>query len=167
MPDKLLTAFQPAINPMIQQDTTEFLSFLFNHIEKDLKDTPYRHLIDGCFQGTTVVQMICHNCGKKKQRDEPFYYYQVGVKERNNLGEALEHNSQGEVINDWMCEFCNQKSDITKKTLLKETPNVMFIHLQRIVFDFDRYMNTKIHTHLEFPEQLNIEPFIQEGIELR
>ena len=58
-----------------------------------------------------------------------------------------------------MCEFCNQKSDITKRTILNGIPNIMFIHLQRIVFNFENYMNTKIHSRLEFPTELNIEPY--------
>lgn len=31
-PEKLLTAFVPPINPGIQQDTTEFLNFLFDQL---------------------------------------------------------------------------------------------------------------------------------------
>jgi ubiquitin carboxyl-terminal hydrolase 34 len=43
----------------------------------------------------------------------------------------------------------------------------MFIHLQRIVFNLDLFMNTKIHSRLEFPMELNLEPFTKEGVELR
>lgn len=59
------------------------------------------------------------------------------------------------------------RSDFTKRSMLSSLPNVMMIHLQRIVFNLDTFMNTKIHTRLPFPFELNMEPFMQEGIELR
>lgn len=43
----------------------------------------------------------------------------------------------------------------------------MFIHLRRIVFNYDMFVNMKIHTRLQFPDELNIEPYTKEGVELR
>jgi ubiquitin carboxyl-terminal hydrolase 34 len=57
----------------------------------------------------------------------------------------------GEVINDCLCEECGVKGDFTKRSVLGDTPNVMIIHLQRIIFNLDVFMNTKIHTRLPFP----------------
>jgi hypothetical protein len=46
-------------------------------------------------------------------------------------------------------------------------PNILMIHLKRIVFDFDTFLNTKINSKLEFPEYLNIEAYTKEGIEIK
>lgn len=46
-------------------------------------------------------------------------------------------------------------------------PNIFFVHLKRIVFNYDIFMNTKIHTRLYFPDELNFEPYTKEGLELR
>jgi ubiquitin C-terminal hydrolase len=62
----LLNAFEPPINPSIQQDTTEFLNFLFDRLESRLKESPYRKLLEELFQGSQVAQMICHSCGAKR-----------------------------------------------------------------------------------------------------
>lgn len=156
VPEDFLKCFDPPINPMIQQDTTEFLGMLFDRMEHDLKNSPYRNLLKSIFQGNTVVQMLCHSCGKKRERKEEFFYYTVGVKDKNSLEEALEGMHMGEVINDCLCEECNQKGDFTKRSVLGDIPNVMFIHLQRIVFNLDIFMNTKIHTRLPFPLELNL-----------
>lgn len=43
----------------------------------------------------------------------------------------------------------------------------MVVHLQRIVFNLDLFINTKIHTRLPFPLELNLEPYTKEGVELR
>jgi hypothetical protein len=37
-------------------------------LEHELKSTPYMSLLKSIFQGTTVVQMLCHSCGKKRER---------------------------------------------------------------------------------------------------
>jgi ubiquitin carboxyl-terminal hydrolase 34 len=44
-PKNLLNAFVPPINPGIQQDTTEFLNFLFDQVEDSLRGTPYRRIL--------------------------------------------------------------------------------------------------------------------------
>jgi len=41
------------------------------------------------------------------------------------------------------------------------------IHLKRIVFDFDTFLNIKINSRLEFPEFLNIESYTKEGIGIK
>ena len=53
----------------------------------------------------------------------------------------------GETINDYFCETCQKKQDITKKLCLSVLPNVLIIHLQRIVFDMDTFENKKINSH--------------------
>mmetsp|Transcript_39087 Transcript_39087/g.59595 ORF Transcript_39087/g.59595 Transcript_39087/m.59595 type:complete len:143 (-) Transcript_39087:1838-2266(-) len=38
-------------------------------------------------------------------------------------------------------------------------PNVLVVHLQRIVFSFDTLMNDKVNTKLEFPNLLNLKDY--------
>ena len=44
-PKNLLTSFVPPINPGIQQDTTEFLNYLFDQVEFSLKTTEYKKVL--------------------------------------------------------------------------------------------------------------------------
>lgn len=57
----------------------------------------------------------------------------------------------GELITDCLCENCGERADTTKRTVIDTVPNLFFVHLKRIVFNYDVFMNTKIHTRLEFP----------------
>jgi ubiquitin carboxyl-terminal hydrolase 34 len=66
---------------------------------------------------------------------------------------------EGEIINDFLCEGCNTKVDIMKRTLISQTPNVLIVHLQRICFDFDTYQNDKINSYFEFPDYLDLSPY--------
>jgi ubiquitin carboxyl-terminal hydrolase 34 len=46
---------------------------------------------------------------------------------------------EGEVISDYECDGCKKKVDISKRTLISQTPNVLIVHLQRIIFNFDTF----------------------------
>jgi hypothetical protein len=67
-------------------------------------------------------------------------------------------------IQDYKCESCNKIVDLTKRTIVASTPNVLFVHLQRIVFSFDTFANEKINSKLEFPQILNLKPYTIKGI---
>jgi ubiquitin C-terminal hydrolase len=53
---------------------------------------------------------------------------------------------------------------MTKKTCLSDLPNVLIIHLQRIIYNFDTYANEKINSRLEFPHVLNLEPYTRDSV---
>ena len=53
------------------------------------------------------------------------------------------------------------KSDTLRRTLFKKLPNYLIFALQRIVFDMDFFANRKIHSRLDFPQMLQVEPFTQ------
>ena len=63
---------------------------------------------------------------------------------------------QGDVIEDFACGACNQKVNIVKRQLLGAMPNVLIVHLQRIVFDFNTFGNKKVNSRLEFPRILEL-----------
>ena len=49
--------------------------------------------------------------------------------------------------------------DLSKRTLIAETPNVLIVHLQRIVFNFDTFENDKVNTLAKFPTMLDLKPY--------
>jgi ubiquitin carboxyl-terminal hydrolase 34 len=61
------------------------------------------------------------------------------VKELKGVYESLQKQIEGEVISDYECSGCKKKVDIHKRTLIAETPNILIIHLQRILFDFNTF----------------------------
>lgn len=75
------------------------------------------------------------------------------------MGESLKKQIEGEEINDYNCEGCNKKVNIQKRTLISQTPNVLIVHLQRIIFNFDTFKNDKINSFFEFPLELDLKPY--------
>jgi ubiquitin carboxyl-terminal hydrolase 34 len=57
------------------------------------------------------------------------------------LSESFNRYGMGELINDYNCDFCHQKVDVTKLTRISKAPQVLIIHLQRIVFNLDTFIN--------------------------
>ena len=65
----------------------------------------------------------------------------------------------GETISDYHCDSCNKRVDISRRTLISQTPNVLVVHLQRILFNFDSMKNDKLNSYFEFPFELDLKPF--------
>jgi len=108
-------------------------------IETIIKPSPEKYALSSIFGGKNCSQMVCHECGFTRNRFEDFFNISVAVKDRKSLEESLSKNVEGEVINDYQCPGCNKKVDITKRTLVSQTPNVLMFQLQRITFDFDTF----------------------------
>jgi len=155
------------VNVSVQQDTQEFLNMIFDKLERHLKHTPFSHITDSVYGGRISNQMICHGCGKVRERIETFYTVSLEVRNMKSLYDSFEKSIAGETIDDYFCDECKKKNSITKRGCIEYLPNVMIVHLQRIVFDLDTLMNQKINSRLEFPFELNMEPYTKEGLEWR
>jgi ubiquitin C-terminal hydrolase len=49
--------------------------------------------------------------------------------------------------------------DALKRTVIKKLPRYLIIALKRFEFDFDRMIRVKLNDYLEFPMELNMEPY--------
>jgi len=138
-------------NTAEQKDAQEFLNVCFDRLETALKGTSREKLLQSVFRGRTCSQLVCAECGKCRNRVEDFYNLSLTVKDLKGVHESLQSLVQGEVINDYECSGCKKKVDVSKRTLVAETPNVLIVHLQRIVFNFDTFQNDKLNQHFDFP----------------
>jgi len=51
---------------------------------------------------------------------------------------------------------------VSKTAFISHCPNFIIIHLQRIVFNMDTFINEKINTRFEFPMQIDLSPYVGE-----
>ena len=103
---------------------------------------------------------VCKNCGNIVCTDQPFYTLSCTVKNQKTLQASLESMIAGEKIDDYNCSACNKKVTIEKKQCIRNLPNTLIVHLNRIVFDFDTMRNVKLNDKLEFPNELNVKQFM-------
>lgn len=98
-------------------------------------------------------------CGTVKNRIEDFYNLSLTVKDIKSVYDSLEQQVKGETISDYFCDKCQRKVELSKRTLISETPNILIVHLQRIVFNFDTFRNDKINSMFKFPPILDLKPY--------
>jgi ubiquitin carboxyl-terminal hydrolase 34 len=146
-------------NTVEQKDAQEFLNLLFDRLETALKPTKRKYLIDSIFGGHMVNQLVCKECGKAKDKLDKFLTLSVTVQEVKTLQESLAKLIEGETVSDYGCSGCNRKVDISMRKLLVETPNVLIVHLTRLVFNFETFANDKVNTTVEFPTILDLTPY--------
>ena len=103
--------------------------------------------------------MVCKECGTCNNRIEDFYNLSLTVKDIKSLYASLQMQVDGEVINDYQCDVCKKRVDISRRVLLSSAPNVLVVHLQRIIFNFDTFRNDKINSMFEFPSHLDLTPY--------
>lgn len=69
--------------------------------------------------------------------------------------------------NAYKCEKCDKKVDALKRTCVKKPPKHLIIALRRFEFDYDKMLRVKVNDYYEFPSELDIEPYTQEGLNRR
>ena len=171
-PDKFCFAFKDfeglPTNILIQQDAQEFLNLIFDRLENLLRNTPEKYLVKNVFGGKTCSQLICKGgCGNVSKNFEDFYNLSLGVRGNSTLFEALSKYISGDKIDDFQCEKCEKKVSVVKRTCISQLPNILVVHLQRLLYNYDTMMNEKINSRLEFPKEFSIEPYTVEGVEAR
>jgi uncharacterized UBP type Zn finger protein len=87
-----------------------------------LRATSRKYLLQSVFGGKTCSQLICTECGKVKNRIEDYYNLSLTVKDIKSMHDSLQKLIEGEVINDYQCDGCNKKVDISKRTLISFNP---------------------------------------------
>ena len=144
---------------MEQKDAQEFLSIIFDRVDTALAKTNRKYLLDSIFGGGQVSQMVCPECGKIKNRHESFLTLSLPVRDCKSVEDALKKNLAGETISDFRCDGCNKKVELSKRTLISATPNVLILHLMRIEFNFNTENLDKINSLFKFPHQLDLKPY--------
>ena len=148
------------INWLVQQDAQEFLNMIFDKLDNSLKNTPFKGFLESVFGGQTANVFTCKVCNFSKQNIELFFNLSLEVKHCANITESFEKMISEEIISEYLCSNCKNKCDVGKRCFLKTLPNVLIVHLQKIVFDIDALVNVKLSNRYEFPQNINLKKFV-------
>ncbi|EKE39758.1 hypothetical protein ENUP19_0339G0020 [Entamoeba nuttalli] len=161
------------LNPYVQMDTHEFLSSTLDTIEKELKSIEgQENIIDKCFSGTLVNQIVSKECEHISEHEEKTICEQMnivvfGEKNKTSLAESLQSLVNGDELtgeNKYFCEKCKKKVDAIRRTCIKTPPNTLILHLKRFEFDYETLQRIKINDRYEFPRELDLYPYCIEHI---
>ncbi|GAM23819.1 hypothetical protein SAMD00019534_069940 [Acytostelium subglobosum LB1] len=157
------------INLGIQMDAFEFFHLLLDKMEKALKTIvpDKQDILKEAFGGKFTNQFIPRNCNHRSHCEEPFYCVSLEVKNKRSVLESLDLFIQEESLQDYKCESCNDRVEITKRCLIEKLPNTLILHLKRFEFDLENMRNIKLNDYCEFPKQINMGPYTRETVESR
>ena len=144
-------------------DSLELYSNLCDKIEESLKGTKNEYLIKNLFIGKICHKNTCSSCNNYSLRYEEFKNISLEVKEIENIYKSLDKYISSEDIEDYNCSFCNKKVTMKRNTLLSNLPNILIIHLNRIMLDFETNEQIKINSRFEFPIELELKNYCLEN----
>ncbi|KAJ8602987.1 hypothetical protein CTAYLR_001501 [Chrysophaeum taylorii] len=93
------------------------------------------------------------------RRDEPFYLLSVQVKDRSRLEDALQAFVAPEVV-EYAWRDGGRREKTSKGVTIRKAPRHLLVHLKRFEFDLETLTQRKINTRFEFPQTLDLAPFL-------
>ena len=112
------------------------------------------------FAGKFTTQTICLCCESITNREELFMDLSLDVMQNTSLLFSLNSFTRPERLseaNKFFCDFCVCKQEAERKTLIKNTPQVLICHLKRFKYSEEYRRYTKLNYRVAFPSQLRLE----------
>ena len=146
-----------------QMDANEFFNMTMDRIETalhfmDKRKTAFVNDLLGHFQ----TEIVSTDCDDVSQRRERFFTVELEIKGKPNIAASLESFIAKDMLTDdnkYFCGKCEKKVNAFKRTLFKDLPNVLILHLKRFDFDMERMTNVKLNDYCEFPMTLDMSPY--------
>ena len=154
------------LNVSEQKDVDEFLTTLLDHVEQELKETSQARLVKDMFKLTLANEIICKDCPHRSETKEEAISVILSVKNKKSIYESLNAYVQSDTLegeNAYYCERCDKKVAAYKRQNIKTLPNVLIIILKRFDFNVETLAKVKVNDYCEFPQDLDLEEFTQEG----
>ncbi|KAI8985228.1 hypothetical protein BDB01DRAFT_789372 [Pilobolus umbonatus] len=161
-----------------QEDAHEFFLAMLAAMQKGAthhlgKLTPKQEetsLIYQIYGGKQRSQLTCYSCHAKSNTFESFLDLSVDINKVDTLQEALNNFVKVDIIgadkeNRYNCDACKNKVKAGKKTTIDRLPMVLPIHLKRFNFNPHRGSMRKLNTQIQYPEILDMAPYVSEGKE--
>ncbi|XP_022923388.1 ubiquitin carboxyl-terminal hydrolase 20-like isoform X1 [Cucurbita moschata] len=168
-----LNYFSSCFRRYQQEDAHEFLQCFLDKLERCLvreaKDQisfeDDDDLVNNVFGGRLISNLCCCNCGHCSETHEPLVDLSLEIENVDSLSSALESFTRVEKIGDpetkFKCENCKEEVLVEKQLKLEKIPLVTTFHLKR--FKADSSFVEKIEKHLEFPLELDLQPYSVRG----
>ncbi|XP_038906092.1 ubiquitin carboxyl-terminal hydrolase 20-like [Benincasa hispida] len=155
-----------------QEDAHEFMQCFLDKLErclvseaKDRISSEDDDLVNKVFGGRLISNLCCCSCGHSSETHEPLVDLSLEIENVDSLSSALESFTKVERIGDpetkFKCENCNEEVLVEKQLKLEKIPLVATFHLKR--FKADCSFVEKIEKHLDFPLELDLQPYTLGG----
>ncbi|KAI1326876.1 cysteine proteinase [Xylariaceae sp. FL0255] len=147
-----------------QQDVQELSRKLIERMEERMKATAAEDALPKMLSGKVKTYVSCINVDYESSRLEDFWDIQLNVRGINNLQDSFKDYIQQETLdgdNKYWAGDEHKYQDARKGVIFTSFPEVLHLHLKRFEYDIQRDTMMKINDRFEFPEKLDLEPFLE------
>ncbi|KAH9909870.1 hypothetical protein F4778DRAFT_713206 [Xylariomycetidae sp. FL2044] len=146
-----------------QQDVQELSRKLMERMEDKMKGTTAEDALPRMLSGKIKTYVSCINVDYESSRVEDFWDVQLNVKGMANLQGSFKDYIQQETLdgeNQYWAGDEHRHQDARKGVIFQSFPEVLHLHLKRFEYDIQRDAMMKINDRFEFPERLDLEPYL-------
>ncbi|KAI0021876.1 hypothetical protein F4780DRAFT_778150 [Xylariomycetidae sp. FL0641] len=147
-----------------QQDVQELSRKLIERMEEKMKGTAAEDALPKMLSGKVKTYVSCINVDYESSRVEDFWDIQLNVRGIPNLQESFKDYIQQETLdgdNKYWAGDEHKYQDARKGVIFTSFPEVLHLHLKRFEYDIQRDTMMKINDRFEFPERLDLEPYLE------
>ncbi|KXL41610.1 hypothetical protein M433DRAFT_6726 [Acidomyces richmondensis BFW] len=148
-----------------QQDVQELSRILMEKLEARMKGTEAENALANMFVGKMKTYLKCINVDYESSRIEDFWDLQLNVSGCKSVDESFKDYIQVETLegdNKYAAEGYGLQ-DAKKGVIFESFPNVLHLQLKRFEYDFQRDAMMKVNDRYEFPEILDLSPYLDEA----
>lgn len=149
-----------------QQDVQELSRKLIERMEERMKGTAAEDTLPKMLSGKNKTYISCINVDYESSRLEDFWDIQLNVRGISNLQESFRDYIQQETLegdNKYWAGDEHKYQDARKGVIFTSFPDVLHLHLKRFEYDIQRDAMMKINDRFEFPETLDVEPYLEKS----
>lgn len=148
---------------MEQHDAQELNRLLCDSLETRMKGTLYEGLIKRLFAGQSEVYIECVDVEYKSSRVEEFYDVQLDVENMSSLEDSLTNYLTPEMLDG---DNLYHPDNLPPQRAIKgvrflSLPPILQFHLKRFNFDPKDFDMVKLNSHLAFPTQIDMTPYLK------
>ncbi|KAI0472166.1 hypothetical protein GGR56DRAFT_678006 [Xylariaceae sp. FL0804] len=147
-----------------QQDVQELSRKLIERMEDRMKGTAAEDALPKMLSGKVKTYVSCIDVDYESSRLEDFWDIQLNVRGIPNLQESFNNYIEQETLdgdNKYWAGDEHKYQDARKGVIFTSFPEVLHLHLKRFEYDIQRDTMMKINDRFEFPENLDLEPYLE------
>lgn len=151
-----------------QHDVQELERVLMDSLEGSMKGTAVDGALSTLFVGQMKSFIRCIDVEYESSRSEDFWDVQLNVKGMKGLENSLRDYVEVERLdgeNQYHAEGYGLQ-DAQKGVSFQSFPPVLHLQLKRYEYDFERDSMTKINERYEFPETVNLAPYLDRAADM-
>lgn len=148
-----------------QHDVQELNRILMDRLENRMKGTAVEGKLNDIFVGRMKSYVKCVDVDYESSKVEDFWDLQLNVKGMKDLKQSFDNYVEMELLNgeNQYAAQGHGLQDAQKGVIFEKFPSVLHLQLKRFEYDFSYDQMIKVNDKYEFPESIDLRPYLDEN----